>query len=135
MVNDSLGYIRLSSTLPRTLIMNFCRRSPPPTKRGYEGLIFDLRDNPGGLLQSALLIANEFLPAGDMIIYTEGKIIHVTKSTATAVEACKIYPPTCSSMNPQPPLPRLSRSIRTTIQGMANEWRSFSKGLVLLLNL
>ena len=36
-------------------------------------LIIDLQDNGGGYLQAAVLIANEFLQYGDMIVYTEGR--------------------------------------------------------------
>ena len=36
-------------------------------------MIFDLRDNSGGYLDQAILIANEFLPAGKMIVYTEDR--------------------------------------------------------------
>ena len=37
-------------------------------------LVFDLRDNPGGPLDQAIRIANRFLPRGDMIVYTRGRI-------------------------------------------------------------
>ena len=38
-----------------------------------KNLIFDLRDNTGGLLDQAFEIANEFLPQGSLIVYTEGR--------------------------------------------------------------
>ena len=37
-------------------------------------LVFDLRDNPGGPLDQAIRIANRFLPRGDMIVYTRGRV-------------------------------------------------------------
>jgi carboxyl-terminal processing protease len=37
-------------------------------------LVFDLRDNPGGPLDQAIKIANRFLPRGDMIVYTRGRV-------------------------------------------------------------
>src|SRR5438128_7175787 len=37
-------------------------------------LVFDLRDNPGGPLEQAIRIANRFLPRGDMIVYTRGRV-------------------------------------------------------------
>src|SRR6185295_13918912 len=37
-------------------------------------LVFDLRDNPGGLLDAANRIANRFIPRGDMIVYTRGRV-------------------------------------------------------------
>ena len=36
--------------------------------------MFDLRDNPGGPLDQAIRIANRFLPRGDMIVYTRGRV-------------------------------------------------------------
>jgi carboxyl-terminal processing protease len=44
------------------------------TAKGMKRLIFDLRDNPGGSLEAAIAIANRFLPRGDMIVYTKGRI-------------------------------------------------------------
>jgi carboxyl-terminal processing protease len=41
---------------------------------GMKHLVFDLRDNPGGLLNAANAIANRFLPRGDMIVYTRGRV-------------------------------------------------------------
>jgi carboxyl-terminal processing protease len=37
-------------------------------------LVFDLRDNPGGPLDQAIKVANRFLPRGDMIVYTRGRV-------------------------------------------------------------
>ncbi len=42
--------------------------------QGMKRLVFDLRDNPGGPLNQAIRIANRFLPKGDMIVYTRGRV-------------------------------------------------------------
>jgi carboxyl-terminal processing protease len=42
--------------------------------RGMKRLVFDLRDNPGGLLNAANAIATRFLQRGDMIVYTRGRV-------------------------------------------------------------
>ena len=42
--------------------------------QGMKRLVFDLRDNPGGPLDQAIKIANRFLPRGDMIVYTRGRV-------------------------------------------------------------
>jgi carboxyl-terminal processing protease len=39
-----------------------------------ERLVFDLRDNPGGPLDQAIRVSNEFLPRGDLIVYTRGRV-------------------------------------------------------------
>ena len=43
------------------------------TKGGLKGLILDLRNDPGGLLNEAVKIADEFLESG-LIVYTQGRI-------------------------------------------------------------
>ncbi len=40
---------------------------------GLEGLIFDLRGNPGGLLESAVSVTENMVAKGDMIVFTEGR--------------------------------------------------------------
>jgi carboxyl-terminal processing protease len=42
--------------------------------KGMKRLVLDLRDNPGGALDQAISIANRFLPRGDMIVYTRGRV-------------------------------------------------------------
>jgi carboxyl-terminal processing protease len=37
-------------------------------------LVFDLRGNPGGALDQAIKVSNRFLPQGDMIVYTKGRV-------------------------------------------------------------
>ena len=41
--------------------------------QNIEGLIFDLRSNGGGLLNQAVKVANDFLPKGTEIVYTQGR--------------------------------------------------------------
>lgn len=42
--------------------------------QGMERLIFDLRDNPGGLLDAAIGISSHFLKRGQMVVYTKGRV-------------------------------------------------------------
>ena len=42
--------------------------------KGMKRLVLDLRDNPGGALDQAIAISNRFLPEGDMIVYTRGRV-------------------------------------------------------------
>lgn len=71
MVNDSLGFVRLSSFGMATYD-DFMQAVAKLRHQGAKGLIIDLRDNPGGLMQAAVLIANEILPRQSLIIYTDG---------------------------------------------------------------
>jgi carboxyl-terminal processing protease len=44
------------------------------TANGMKRLVFDLRDNPGGALDQAIRVSNRFLPRGDLIVYTRGRV-------------------------------------------------------------
>ena len=44
------------------------------SSKGMKRLLYDIRGNPGGPLDQAIKTANEFLPRGDMIVYTRGRI-------------------------------------------------------------
>ena len=41
--------------------------------QGMRNLIIDLRGNRGGYMQTAIMMVNEFLPAGQLVVYTEGR--------------------------------------------------------------
>lgn len=43
-------------------------------ERGARGLVLDLRNNSGGYLQEAVRIASLFLPQGELLVYTEGRV-------------------------------------------------------------
>lgn len=71
MVNDTTGYVRLSK-FSRTTYTEFSKAAEKLLSEGMTRLVFDLRDNSGGYLDQALLLSNEFLQKGDMIVYMEG---------------------------------------------------------------
>ena len=70
MMTDRIGYIRLSQ-FARTSYDELVAALSRLRAEGMESLIFDLRGNSGGYLDQAISIANEFLPKGAMIVYTE----------------------------------------------------------------
>ena len=72
MIDDSVGYIKLSK-FTRTTIREFDEASDRLLGQGMKRLIFDLRDNTGGYFDQALMLSNQFLHRGDMIVYMEGK--------------------------------------------------------------
>jgi carboxyl-terminal processing protease len=71
MIDDSVGYIKLSK-FTRTTIREFDEASDKLLDQGMTRLIFDLRDNTGGYFDQALMLSNQFLQRGDMIVYMEG---------------------------------------------------------------
>lgn len=72
MLTPTTGFIKLSS-FSRNSHKELVEAIEKLEKEGMKSMIFDLRDNSGGYLDQAILIANEFLPAGKMIVYTEDR--------------------------------------------------------------
>ena len=72
MVTEDIGFIRLSQ-FARTSYVELLRALIDLRKQGMQKLIFDLRDNAGGYLDQAIMIANEFLPKNKLIVYTEDR--------------------------------------------------------------
>ena len=71
MLNDTLGYIKLSK-FARTSYAEFMEAVGMFKEKGIKSMIFDLRDNSGGYLDQALLLSNEFLAKGNLIVYMDG---------------------------------------------------------------
>jgi carboxyl-terminal processing protease len=73
MIDKDTGYVKLdqfTETSDRELGDALQKLSANGMKR----LVFDLRENPGGALDQAIRIANRFLPRGDRIVYTRGRV-------------------------------------------------------------
>jgi len=73
-VAEGVGYVRISEfqdNTPRDLQKAL---SDLDKKRMSDGLILDLRNNPGGLLDVAVDVAGQFLPAGSLIVSTKGRV-------------------------------------------------------------
>ncbi len=69
--NNNIGYIRITN-FDRNTHKQFKQAYDKISKSNLKGLIIDLRNNPGGLLDTVIKIANELLPKG-CIVYTEDK--------------------------------------------------------------
>jgi len=70
MLEDNIGYIKISQFQEQTSV----DLSSALTKLDNEkmnSLIVDLRNNPGGLLNSAIDITSQFLPKGKLVVYTK----------------------------------------------------------------
>ena len=71
MVDDSIGYIKLNK-FSATTYDEFKEAAGQLKEQGMTKLILDLRSNPGGFLQAAIDISDEFIIDGQLIVYTEG---------------------------------------------------------------
>jgi len=72
-INDRIGYIRITQ-FQETTIRDFREALKKFEKEIADplGLILDMRNNPGGLLQQAVEVSDEFIDSG-LIVYTEGR--------------------------------------------------------------
>lgn len=70
---DSTGYIRVSK-FARTTAEEFHNALLTLRLQGVNKYIIDLRGNSGGYMDQAIMMAQEFLPQGRMIVYTKGKM-------------------------------------------------------------
>ncbi len=72
MVNAEVGYIKLNR-FSATTHEEFLRALSKLKGQGMTKLILDLQGNGGGYMSMAIDLADEFLPAGKKIVYTDGK--------------------------------------------------------------
>jgi carboxyl-terminal processing protease len=73
MLDATTGYIKLQDFGENT-DQELGRALETLTKQGMTRLVFDLRANPGGALDQAIRVSNRFLPKGDLIVYTRGRV-------------------------------------------------------------
>lgn len=72
-LEDNIGYLRLVEFRENTSV-DLSQTLTELKDKGMDSLILDLRNNPGGLLDVAVKVADKFLPADKMIVYTKGRI-------------------------------------------------------------
>ena len=100
--------------------------------KGAKSLILDLRGNPGGLLDEAILICNLFLPKGQLIVSTKGKVQQWNRDFVTTKEPFVPKMPVVVLVN------RGSASASEIVAGALQDMdrgivmgtRTFGKGLV-----
>jgi carboxyl-terminal processing protease len=71
-LDNGVGYVRIMEFSAKTAddLSDALRRM---TKDGMNSLVLDLRNNPGGLLSSAVEVSSLFLGEGKLIVYTQGR--------------------------------------------------------------
>jgi carboxyl-terminal processing protease len=88
MVSNDVGFVQLSDFTPdagkevKNAVIAL-------KEKGAKSIILDLRGNPGGLLLEAVNICNIFLPKGNLVVSTKGKIEdsnYIYQTTATPVD-------------------------------------------------
>ena len=71
--DNKIGYVRLTQfNEPTTTELEAALKKL--RDHGMRGLVLDLRNNPGGLLDQAVKVCELFLPAGELVVTTEGRM-------------------------------------------------------------
>ena len=75
LIEPNYAYIRLTQFQERTgedlaIALKKLRKE---NKFAFNGIILDMRNNPGGLLNSSVAVSAAFLKEGDLVVYTEGR--------------------------------------------------------------
>lgn len=72
MIDETTGYVRIGR-FAMTTHTEFRDELAELKGLGMQRLVLDLRDNPGGIKQTAVLVADELLPAGKTIVFTKSR--------------------------------------------------------------
>lgn len=72
MIDDTTAYVKLSK-FTRTSYIEFMAAMHSLDTSAVKRIIFDVRDNTGGYLDQAYLLANEFLDKDQTVVYMEGR--------------------------------------------------------------
>ncbi len=130
MVRPQIGLIRIGSFGANTY-SEFMSALKDLRKEGMTDLILDLQGNGGGYLNAAAEIAGEFLSQGDLIVYTEGRMVprhDYTAQTSGAFRKGKVvvlideYSASAAEI--------VTGAIQDQDRGLVVGRRSFGKGLV-----
>lgn len=76
LLGSGYGYIKITQFNQRTadLMLAALTGMARQSGSGLKGVLLDLRDNPGGLLKSAVAVSSVFLPEESLVVYTESAV-------------------------------------------------------------
>ncbi len=132
MLSQGIGYISLSSFTSKASREVKDALRVLKEENELKGLVFDLRGNPGGLLNEAVNISNIFIPKGKEVVQTKGKLKEWEKTYYTLNPPDDLEIPIAVLIN------RGSASASEIVAGTLQDYdrgvvigqRSFGKGLV-----
>jgi carboxyl-terminal processing protease len=75
LMDGGYGYVRIAQFQEKTDddLSKALKTLKEENKGELRGLVLDMRNDPGGLLDQAVKVADHFVPGGQMIVYTEGR--------------------------------------------------------------
>lgn len=130
MINKEVGYINIER-FARTTYDEFKEGLDEMISKGMKSLVLDLRGNPGGFMDIANRIVDEFLEDGKLIVFTKNKNGEVDKSFATKngdFENGKVY--VLIDQNSASASEIVAGALQDNDKGVIVGRRSFGKGLV-----
>lgn len=131
MVKDSIGYLALSSFTENSA-KDFKKAFIELKQKGAKSLIIDLRDNGGGSLSEAVDIVNLYVPKGQEIVVTKGKVRQAQGSYKTQNEPVDAQIPLAVLVNGATASASeiVSGSLQDLDRAVVIGSRTFGKGLV-----
>ncbi len=131
MVKDSIGYLTLSSFTENSA-KDFKKAFIELKQKGAKSLIIDLRDNGGGSLSEAVDIVNLYVPKGQEIVVTKGKVRQAQGSYKTQNEPVDTQIPLAVLVNGATASASeiVSGSLQDLDRAVVIGSRTFGKGLV-----
>lgn len=131
MVRDSIGYLALSS-FTENCAKDFKKAFIEMKEQGARSFILDLRDNGGGSLAEAVDIVNFFVPKGQEIVVTKGKLKQAQGSYKTQNEPIDTQIPMAVLVNGASASASeiVSGSLQDLDRAVIIGTRTFGKGLV-----
>ena len=129
-ISDNIGYIKISK-FARSTYSEFLTAIAKLKKEGVNGFIIDLRDNPGGYMESATYMINEFLSKGQMIVYTQGRAYRRINTHSNGKGSCQDAPLVVLINELSGSASEIfSGAIQDNDRGLIIGRRSYGKGLV-----
>ncbi len=131
MLDSRTGYIKINR-FARTTHHEFMQAVDSLKKKGMKRLILDLRNNPGGFLDQAIMVANEFFPKGVKILSTKSRFPRFDNVFYTQYSGSLIDIPLMVMINEGSASASeiVTGSIQDHDRGLVVGRRSFGKGLV-----
>ena len=90
-VSDNIGYIKIKK-FAKSTYNEFLTAIAKLKQQNVNGFIIDLRENPGGYMEFAIHMVNEFLSKGQLIVYTQGKAYERQDIYSTGKGSCQDSP-------------------------------------------
>ncbi len=131
LINPTTGYIKLTG-FTQEAGKEVKEALLDLKKQNIKSLVLDLRGNPGGLLNEAVNIVNVFVPQGQQVVFTKGKVSEWDKSYETPMGATDASIPLVVLVNRGSASASeiVSGTIQDLDRGIVIGQRSFGKGLV-----